>query len=193
MKKKERFLFLLGVHCFSVSSCADVVLIIQGRIILIIDSWHSSSNLEFFISELFPYLLSCLHMNKNLKALARILTQSSCWEERSWKFRCNLMLNSPCGLFLDLSVTSEPWSSWASSQVSERPLARKPLSLWRTAFPQGHCLLAGHPVSPRCLHLKLTGYRSGLAKMNSLCYFPHFFLRKKACLKTNYLETPPFG
>lgn len=77
-KKRERFLFLLGVYCFFVSSCADVVLIMQRRIILIIDSWHSSHNLEFFISELFPHLLSCLHMNKNLKALARILPQSSC-------------------------------------------------------------------------------------------------------------------
>ena len=159
-KEREKFSFLLGVYCFFVSSCADVVLIMQRRIILIIDSWHSSHNLEFFISELFPHLLSCLHMNKNLNALARILSQSSCQEECSWKFRCSLMLKSPCCLFLHLSITSEQGSSWGSSQVPERPLVREPHSLLWIAFPLCLFLLAGHSISPRHVHSKL--YISGL-------------------------------
>lgn len=75
-KKKKSFLFELD-HCFLISSCADAVLITQRRIILIIDSWHSCHNLEFFISDSSPHLLSCLPVNETLKAPARILPQAA--------------------------------------------------------------------------------------------------------------------
>lgn len=161
------------------------MLIMQRRIILIIDSWHSSHNLEFFISELFPHLLSCLHMNKNLKALARILTQGSCEEERSWKFTCDLMLNSlPCVPFPECQFREVELVGFITRVRKSSPQGSHTFLLW-VVFPLHLCLLAGWSISPSMTiqNRMPTGQQSGLAKMNSLCHCSIFFLRKKTASK----------
>lgn len=148
----------LGVDCLFVSSCAGVVLIMRRRIILIIDGWHSCLHLEFFICELFPHRLSCLHVNKNLKALAWILTQGSCSEARG-KFTCDLVPGSHGCVFLSPSASSGPWRWWGSSRVSERPLCKEATLSFVGRLPPCVfiCLLRAPPLPATAFETAVSG------------------------------------